>query len=224
MRSTRRPSSSASAMQDRHESGHNTSCCGARMTQQGPQMVCPCPSAGAKSAQGRRVVIAPAGVGLHVDAPMLRVQAVCRQGAVLAQVLHAVDDLVTAVVPGQQRDVCSTKNGRQARGHHTEQQKAYNIEDCTSDDAAALHMQILKAARHVKIDERHASAVSAHLAPGWPSLYLLVRHEPSASITGAEVKFSLAISSMPFLQRQHKHALVCIAGRRSVVHRSVCGQ
>ena len=39
-----------------------------------------------------------------------------------------------------------------------------------------------------------------HLAPGCPSLYLFVRHEPSASITGAEVKFSLAISSMPFLR------------------------
>jgi hypothetical protein len=31
------------------------------------------------------------------------------------------------------------------------------------------------------------------------SEYLLVRHEPSASITGAEVKFSDAISSMPRL-------------------------
>jgi hypothetical protein len=30
-------------------------------------------------------------------------------------------------------------------------------------------------------------------------LYLLVKHEPSASMTGSDVKFSDAISSMPFL-------------------------
>ena len=47
----------------------------------------------------------------------------------------------------------------------------------------------------------------AYLAPGCPSLYLLVRHEPSASITGADVKFSLAISSMPFLRQQHKQGM-----------------
>lgn len=35
---------------------------------------------------------------------------------------------------------------------------------------------------------------------GWPSEYLFVRQEPSASITGRLVKFSLAISSMPRLQ------------------------
>jgi hypothetical protein len=43
----------------------------------------------------------------------------------------------------------------------------------------------------------------------WPSLYLLVRHEPSTSITGREVKFSEAISSMPFLQAASRRAATC---------------
>lgn len=41
---------------------------------------------------------APAGVGLHVHAPGRRVEAVRLQGARLAQVFHAVDVLVAAVV------------------------------------------------------------------------------------------------------------------------------
>ena len=36
------------------------------------------------------------------------------------------------------------------------------------------------------------------------SLYLLVRHEPRASITGADVKFSLAMSSMPLLRERER--------------------
>mmetsp|Transcript_41269 Transcript_41269/g.115267 ORF Transcript_41269/g.115267 Transcript_41269/m.115267 type:complete len:251 (+) Transcript_41269:1164-1916(+) len=39
-----------------------------------------------------------AGVGLHVDAPLLRVQAERLESAVLAQVLDLVDDLVASVV------------------------------------------------------------------------------------------------------------------------------
>ena len=38
-----------------------------------------------------------------------------------------------------------------------------------------------------------------HPAPTCPSLYLLVRQEPSTSITGRDVKFSLAMSSIPLL-------------------------
>jgi hypothetical protein len=33
--------------------------------------------------------------------------------------------------------------------------------------------------------------------PGYPSLYLFVRHEPTALITAGDVKFSLAINCRP---------------------------
>ena len=76
---------------------------------------------------------------------------------------------------------------------------------------------------YVKVTERHASMLSAHLAPGWPSLYLLVRHEPSASITGADVKFSLAISSMPFLQRSTTTRLLMLPEQQRSSQGRVCG-
>ena len=54
---------------------------------------------GTASAGNAQSSAAPAGVGLHVDAPVLWVQAVRRQGTRLAQVLHAVNDLVATIVP-----------------------------------------------------------------------------------------------------------------------------
>ena len=51
---------------------------------------------------------------------------------------------------------------------------------------------------------------TTHRAPGWPSEYLFVMQLPSASMTGCDVKFSEAISSMPFLL-----VLLCVWWRRS---------
>jgi hypothetical protein len=64
--------------------------------------------------------------------------------------------------------------------------------------------------------------IARHLFPGNPSEYLLVRHEPTASITARDVKFSEAISSKPRNCRRFSHSMMaCTSGSRSCREGSV---
>mmetsp|Transcript_58695 Transcript_58695/g.139760 ORF Transcript_58695/g.139760 Transcript_58695/m.139760 type:complete len:372 (-) Transcript_58695:293-1408(-) len=58
------------------------------------------PGVGRQKGRVDREVGRAAAVGLDVDAPDLLIQAECLQSALLAQVLHLVDDLVASVVAG----------------------------------------------------------------------------------------------------------------------------
>lgn len=119
----------------------------------------------------------PARVGLHIDSPGSWVEAICSQRARFAQQLSTINHLVAAIVP-----VCSWEGSIAPHSHAS-------VAACGAGRAGLRSLWRLA-----------WRSRGTHRAPGWPSEYLFVMHEPSASRTGRDVKFSLAMSSMPFLR------------------------
>lgn len=102
---------------------------------------------------------------LDIDTPLLSIQVECSQSPFLTKNFKLINILISTIVSGIQNKIISHKQSKFKRG---------------GGSGWVWH---------------HHNITPGYLLPGSPSEYLFVRHEPTASITARDVKFSEAISS-----------------------------